>query len=321
MDSLDKLLRTLKSRLGDFRGPTSAGYYNFARCPYADHSKKFVFGVNPGENTTWCMGCARGGSLADLGLSGKYPKEASPRMALPPLEIRQNVDPETLPFRFVTTTGSPGTAEAAARAYLAYRGVPLDHAVARRVGYGTAGVWRGMTIHPWFDDFGNLGGWQGRVMGNPLPGDPKCLTSVRDTEDRERDGAFIFSPKEGAVIGLETVQNGRPCVIVEGPYDQLSVSRVCGSVSLLGSEMHDAQATRIIKRSPSEIIVGIDPDKAGAALGIARRLLAMTFTPVKVVEWGTYSGDWSAFKPGEPVDAAFVEAVLRDHTTRFRLGM
>jgi hypothetical protein len=319
---LSDVLAALETRLGESRS-SPTGFYNFLRCPWKKHSKRFTFGINPKTATWSCFACGDHGSLADLGLPTRITGlgRAVDSWLLPRKPL---VGGEELPWvRFNAAQEQELLAEKALE-YLASRGISHDRAVQLGLGYGVSGKWVGYVIHPWFDDEGNLGGWQGRLQGDPQEGMPKVHTTSPSRKLKSGkvigDGDFVFKNTEGALIGLESVRAGSPVVLGEGPYDQISVSRVVPATAGMGSKYHPAQIRRVMKRKPSAVIWGYDPDKSKDQMRDARAHFRLTGRETYVMEWGDYLGDWAADDDGDPLSAREVEVLLK-RAVLFRPGM
>ena len=311
-----------KLRLGLARGPSSAGWYKFRRCPHAKHRTPWGFGINPSSGVWHCYSCDKSGGLKDFGVKGNVTHLASVAALAPrkPLAPSGEVD---LPWTPISPEGPMATLERYAVEYLALRGVDRATAARAGMGYGWEGKYAATVVYPWFDDDGLLAGWQARLLNyDPETDRAKVITARRTREYKGRmsgDGDYIMAPNEGALIGLETVRAGSPVVVVEGFFDALSVARVMPAVATLGSAFHPAQFKRLIRRNPSKIIMGYDPGKEREVQRICATYFARTTIPLEFVEWGDYAGDWAADEEDEPTVRAFVEQQLTA-TTRFTVG-
>lgn len=323
---LDKLVKLTEKRLGESRH-SGTGFVNFARCPWKKHRGRFTFGVNPKTRTASCFACGRTSTMnRALGLdvdAVTHTGSVAPEWTL----AQRETLPDGAPIPFAPLPPSWNALEALAEhavEYLEYRGVSQEYASLRGVGYGIAGRWVGYVIFPWYDDDGKLGGWQGRVIGEPQEGEPKVRTTspLRTLPNGKvvGDGAFVFKTTQGALGGLETVRRGSPVVLVEGPFDFLSVSRVLPAVWMQGGRLYPAQYKRLLKRGVSEIIYANDPDKYGEALKNVRSFYGKGDVKHSLLDWGDYEGDWAADEDGRPLTRSEVEGWLSTQRP-YRPGM
>lgn len=316
-------LKILAPRCGTYKGPTHNGWYRFKRCPFKNHRSAWGFGIRPSRNVWNCYSCGTSGPLGDLGIGTitDAPREAlAPPLALAPRGA--NLDLPWRPLRLDEST----ILGKYAMEYLATRGITPTEAVYHRLGFGIEGRWADTVIHPWFNDEGGLGGWQGRVIGHE-PGvseGPKVVTSRRTRTVNGRtfgDGDFVFGASEGALIGFDTLRAGSDVMFVEGPYQQIVASRIVPSVATIGSVLHPAQLARVLKTRPASVTLGWDPGKERDMAQAARDVLRRYPGPVYVMDWGAYRGDWDRDEDGDPVTRAYLEALYRTHRTKFLVGM
>lgn len=303
-------LATLERRLGKYR--ESGDFYNFC-CPFPHPAKdtKFRFGVNLRTGNYYCFRCERKGRIDEILGARITGAERTPHKAL---ALRTPLAPSSMPlppFREIPLENDGGPLCKPVLAYLASRGISQITAHALGIAYGNDSSWYNMAIHPYYeDDDHTLAGWQGRVIA-PSPGSPKVYTATKE----QWPGAM--GAKDGALYLLETVRKGDPVVVTEGPYDALSVGRVLPAVACLGSVLHAAQARRLIRREPAEIIVGFDADKPKAGRDAARLLKKEWRGPVRLVRWPKKWGelDWGAMQRFQ------VEEILEGPLcTQFRIG-
>ena len=273
-------IRLLSRRLG--KSYQNGEWVNY-NCPFR-HEKNGVnkpdtkkrLGIN--LKTGWfnCHRCGRKGLVASefgVNIEGAIPT-AGRREA----RVVEREEGFKRPFK---TLPLPPEVSALARSvvrYLGRRGV--DHLTAHvlDIGYGTKSPWIGASIHPYYkDDNETLVGWQARYT-EPGTG-PKVRTS------REGDLPESWGASDGALYLLETVYADNPLLVVEGPYDALSASRVMPAVACLGSVLHPAQAHRLRRRRAGGIIVGFDWDKASAARRACKTLLRAGCEDVSIIVW------------------------------------
>lgn len=277
-------LAALERRLGKYR--QSGAFYNF-HCPFKHpepHTQdtKYRFGVNLATGWYTCFRCQRKGLIEDAfgivvkGAGGTPQARLVPRT---PLNALAPSERPIEPFRVVPPEGDGGPLCKPVLAYLASRGIDQITAHALGIGYGNESPWYNQAIHPYYeDDDTTLAGWQGRVI-HPAPGSPKVFTAKKE------QWPSAMGAKEGALYLLECTREEEPVVITEGPYDALSVSRILPAVAVLGSVLHPAQARRLLRRKPSEIIVGFDSDKDSDARKAARLLKREWQGTVRLVRW------------------------------------
>lgn len=320
-------LQIISKKCGDFRTQTGNGWVKFRRCFRKVHRTPWGFGVNLQSGVWNCYSCGKAGPLKDLGVEGTV-KGLAPSACLAPRRTLSPAQRTDLPWRPFTLEGPMPVPSAAAAAldYLASRGITRDRAVRLGLGYGIDAKWSGCTIHPWYDGTGALAGWQGRRINyDPETDRSKVLTTTRNKTwpngKVSGDGDFIMAPQEGALIGWESMAEGRPVVIVEGPYDQHSVVRVLPCVATLGHELHEAQRRRILIRKPSEIILGWDSGTERDMLKACREWYPRLNIPLKYLDWQGYKGDWAADEDKEPQTRTNVEHFLAHRAVRFSPGM
>lgn len=303
-------LRTLHEILGKSMRPTAKGWYNFCHKRCSD--KKFRLGVNFNNGRYKCFNCGASGLLKDLipGLKGEIvPPDATPP---PP-------PPRDLPWREITAgPAAPSPLAKAAIDYLASRGIPLWQAERLGLGYGTKGCWLGRVIHPYFDVYGGLAGWQGRTTYDPEPGDG--TRKIRFATRRDMPAKYnLLTPGTGAVYsggGNISAASGAPVLLVEGPYDAIQAQRMIESYGLFGSQLSEAQMSRVLARRPRAVYIGLDRDKSGRSwnkdakrwepdprIKMARMLYTRTagLTPIYIVEYpDSFKGDFGGREDKTP---------------------
>ena len=316
----DELIAKLEKRCGESR-QSGTGFYNFARCAVGNHRKKWTFGVNPNTMKWSCFACSKSGRLKDLkGFADVTSVTHTGRVAPEWSLAQRKVLPEgyELPWVPLSPYGSRREfLEEEAIRYLEQRGVDIEHAANLGVGYGVAGKWVGYVIFPWWDDDGNLAGWQGRLCGDP--DEESRQQKVETTSPRRQlpngkwvgDGEFVIKNKMGGLGGLERVVSGQMVLAVEGPFDYASASRVMPTVWMQGGLMFPAQMKRLRKAGVTGVIWGHDPDKYDEAFKMARKYHGKMGMEMHVIDWGDYAGDWADDEDGDPLVRPEVEALLK----------
>lgn len=306
------VLAKIEARLGRL-GPESAAGWCEATCPFDKHRGR-PFAISLKAWRYRCLSCNKGGTLEDLGLGPRQRGLVPPLRALPPSSIPPATD---RPWRPITPLGDMTRLEEKALEYLATRGIGRVHASVMGLGYGISGRWVGRVIHPYFDDAGMLVGWQGRLTGEPETEESKTLFA----KPGEIPGGHRMTVKDGALYLLERVTQGETVLLVEGPYDALAARKVIPcTVALFGSSLHTAQLNRILRRRPSHVILGLDPDKAKEQMQIARRIYRSVRDLSIVVYPEDFTGDWAAYGDGQPRDERSVQVLLQGKI-RFSPGM
>lgn len=319
-------LKELERRLGPSR-PTERGWIQFHHAACGDH--KFRLGICLSDGRVRCFHCGlkthlrtilsvSGDAAADLLRGVRIP---GPRhVAAPPPAFAG------APWRRLTTNEPPRHLEKKIREYLEGRGVNYMRASVLGLGYGLGPRWRGRVIFPYYDDEGNLKGWQGRATDDEV--EPKMLTAS------EQDLPGRWTVRHGALYLHDLVpHHPERLVIVEGPFDALSARRLGPTVAILGSEMHEAQALRIKAKAPKEVVLALDRDtykdrrdedgfRVKAKMPPIARILVKILrpAPVLVVRYPeTFKGDIGGLPDKSPHPEKEIKALF-DQAKPWRFG-
>lgn len=305
-------MRLLARKLGPYH--QNAEWVNFD-CPFR-HEKNGVnkpdtkkrLGVNLVTGWYNCHRCGRKGLVASefgVNIEGAVPhKKPSDRdrLATPGEGLALPWKPCPLPPD--TTTLSRPVIR-----YLESRGVDALTAHVLDIGYGVSGKWASATIHPFYDDDNEtLRGWQARYIT------PGAQPKVRTTRPEDLPGAW--GAKDGALYLLECVHGDSWCMLTEGPFDALSVSRHMPAVASLGSVLHPAQAARLRKRARG-VVVGYDWDKPKAARAACKTLLKAGVKDVRLIVW---PDKWPVTMDWGDLSAADVERAVMAFSRPYGIG-
>lgn len=129
----------------------------------------------------------------------------------------------------------------------------------------------GRIVFPAWDGYGRFVFWQARasrpdqVKTMNYPRSCRTVGHPPDCVCYHEEWGIPPVPRaataDEAIIGLNLVQKGERCVVVEGPVDVA----VCGPgfVSPMGAKLSEYQAMLIAAREPSEVIILFDGDQGG----------------------------------------------------------
>lgn len=284
-----------------------AGKYYKGLCPFhPDKNPSFV--VNPDRNTFYCFGCGAGGDIYSFFMKFhnlSFPQaleELARRAGVPLTERNRRKDPkqeEALKkalalnesvCRYYHRTLLEAPEAAAAREYLARRGIGKDTLLAfslgyapaewdrllrsiqkrqgavelasalgllisRREGSGFYDRFRNRLIFPIFNTMGQVIAFGGRTLGNE---EPKYMNSPE---------SFLYH-KGSALYGLHraqaSIRQRDAVIVVEGYFDLLALYEkgIENAVAVLGTALTTGQID-ILKRHTRNLVLVFDGDEAG----------------------------------------------------------
>lgn len=193
--------------------------------------------------------------------------------------------------RIITTAPlPPGCAplQGIAESYARKRGIPDHHArlfgLSSVLGDGSGSLadrmLTGRLLIPAFLD-GRVVYWQARATD-----DSDIKTLNLPSEDRLLHWGLSPTPgvasKREVLVGIHTVERGKPAILVEG-----SVDAVVGGprfVSPLGAGLSPEQAALLASRQPSEVVILFDPDEAGRKGAERAHARLSPYLPVSIGE-------------------------------------
>lgn len=140
------------------------------------------------------------------------------------------------------------------------RDISYGDIVKHQIGYCRSGDYKKRLIIPSYDADGQLNYFVGRAIWSSQFPKYKNPSAPRNS-----------------IIPFESTINWRePVTVVEGPFDAISVRR--NAVPLLGNNLPESLAIRLIEAPTDEINVALDADMEEVALEIAERFLSEDFT-------------------------------------------
>jgi len=145
------------------------------------------------------------------------------------------------------------------------RGLSYGDVVKHEIGYCRSGDYEKRIIIPSYDRSGGLNYFVGRAIWSSQFLKYKNPSAPRDS-----------------IVPFGSMVNWRePVTLVEGPFDAIACRR--NAVPLLGNNLPESLACRLIEADTEEIRVALDADMKSVALEIAERFLGEDFT-VKLIE-------------------------------------
>ncbi len=166
---------------------------------------------------------------------------------------------------------------------------------------------------PIFDDLERVVGFSGRTLGE---GNPKYLNSREDS---------VFS-KKNILYNLNNAKkiNSDELIIVEGFFDVISLHRlkIKNVVALMGTAFTKEHIELIRKYKYKTITFLLDQDNAGqsATFEAAEKLLAASFTQIKVISFGKFK-DIDELINAASVEQAQVVMKRRKNYFQYRIEM
>lgn len=260
-------MEDLSSILGEARGPTSSGWFQY-NCPLcAENGKtediKFHLGVHPGHGRYNCVRCDSRGRLdhllRKLGADSKVIKgslDALRDQIVSNFAVETPVMEEILyPENFYPWDHPYGMQ---AFSYLLSRGIPANEIPSYRVGYCTDGKYGGRVIFPVFDFFGKLVFWQGRLIDN-VKGAQRYMTPPG-------------GPRKHVLFNLTNAVKYDSVIVTEGPISAMAagVNAVCS----FGKQVTQEQISALAVFPFSTYFVALDGDDIAVGIKVANALYA-----------------------------------------------
>jgi DNA primase len=154
------------------------------------------------------------------------------------------------------------------RAYLGSRGLTHTTAAAAHLGYNPTGVWSERADWGLEPDGDNTRMWipQGIVIPWYVGGELWKLQIRRDVTKPDQERYKTLPGSTNALYGVDSLRDGEPAMLVEGPFDALAVQQVAGD--LVGVAACGTSGARRAKWYSmlalcSPVLVSLDADAAG----------------------------------------------------------
>lgn len=154
----------------------------------------------------------------------------------------------------------------------------------------------------------------------------------RDVVRKGQDRYYTISGSSNALYNADSIQPGRPAMLVEGPFDALAVQQVAGDVlGVAASGTSGARRVRwfTVLSWASQVLISLDADKAGddasaywlGVLGDAKRWRPYYGDPAQMLEDGQDVRTWALAGLGkramtfDPIVAEFWREALENNWT------
>lgn len=340
-----QLKKTAGTHGGEYHGP----------CPFCGGRDRLVVWPNATKPGWWCRQCEKGGdaiqylreqgySYADacaaLGVEGAALRAG--RCALP--DAPEACEPPDATWRrsggaFVLWAHAALANAPDALAYLRGRGLTEATITAAELGYNPRTIETRRSTWGLLpdDEYGDrLWLPQGIVIPTRVAG---TLWKIQIRRDNVRPGDDRYKTVTGsanALYGADSIQPGKPAMLVEGPFDAMAVSQDAGDVcGVCASGTSGARRVRWLSKlaQASEVLVALDADAAGdaashywidALMPHARRWRPWWSDPAQMRQDGADLRAWVLAGLGQQVrrlDAFSIDIVARgsDPTWIYRL--
>lgn len=201
---------------------------------------------------------------------------------------RHSPSPASLPEDAV-----PAWLHPTSRAYLSERGLSKDEVEEYDLHYSQSGYWKNRVIIPIYDKHGKLIAFQGRIVNPEYTGKDRYLTEGPRP---------LFVPWEGTAR-----LPGAVLVLVEGPFDVISVNRVLPAAAILGSGLSVDQITQLFVLVSdyhfTQLLIWLDHGELEKAYTVALKTNTFIHTQVVLVD---------AKDPGE-LSKNDVKTIIREY--------
>lgn len=233
------LIQKIARKLGAFTTRKQGEEFQFA-CPRCHHTK---LEINPRRKLFHCFRCGYKGTLGQI----LKDLNIAPYQTIPVDNIEKPVQIDSQPYNI------PGFKPGAIAYYPKFfmdRGIPLDSVVGK--GWGISddpSLIKGRLIIPIVED-------------NVIVSYVARKVSAHDTGPKEISGPN----KSWFLYNLDEIKEGDDVFIVEGVFDCERLRRAgYKTVAVLGSNLSDIQAGKLLAKRPGVIYILFDGDQAGIA--------------------------------------------------------
>lgn len=259
---------------------THGGEYQGA-CPFCGGRDRFRVWPNADKPGWWCRMCEKGGdAIQYLREKGYSFQDACAALGVP-LESRPTVQPIIAPPAECNPPNPTWQAQASrfvkwaqvqtsdeALDYLKGRGLTVRTVVAAHLGYVPVGRWSERSKWGLGPDGQNTRIWipAGIVIPWYVGGELWKIQIRRDVVKPDQERYKTIPGSANALYGVDSLRDGEPAMLVEGPFDALAVSQVasdlvgvaaCGTSGARRARWYSALALC------SPVLVALDADPAG----------------------------------------------------------
>lgn len=259
---------------------TNGGEYA-GSCHWCSGRDRFRVWPNADKPGWWCRMCEKGGdaiqylrekgytfqdACAALGVALDSRPAVQPMIA-PPAECNPPAGAwQAQASRFVEWAEQQMTS--APLDYLCGRGLSIDTIVATRLGYNPAGGWSERATWGLENDGENTRIWipAGIVIPWFVGGALWKLQIRRDVVKADQERYKTIPGSANALYGVDSLRDGEPAVLVEGPFDALAVAQAAGDlVGVAACGTSGARRARWYSALAlcSPVLVALDADQAG----------------------------------------------------------
>lgn len=259
---------------------TDGGEFQGA-CPFCGGKDRFRVWPNSDRPSWWCRMCGKRGDAIQylrekghsyhdacdmLGVAREVRPMAQPQIA-PPAECNApSADWQATAATFVASSAQ--TMDASPLAYLTGRGLSIKTAAAFGLGYNPTGFWSERATWGLEPDGEHTRIWvpQGIVIPWYVGGELWKLQIRRDVVKPDQERYKTLPGSTNALYNVDSLRDGEPAVLVEGPFDALAVSQTAGDlVGVAACGTSGARRARWYSMLAlcSPVLVALDADAAG----------------------------------------------------------